>query len=119
MLMRKISRHEPPASSSPPSTGPAASPMLPDAVHRPMAFSRSDESCCVAWLMRESEQGSMTAAPSPCRARAATSATTPGARPQSAEASAKSPTPARYMRRAPYRSPRKPPTSSITAKTSA
>ena len=36
--------------------------------------------------MSDSEQGSITAAPTPCRARAATSVTTSGARPQSAEA---------------------------------
>ena len=69
--------------------------MLPAVVHHPTARALSAGSCWVAWLMSDSEQGSITAAPTPCRARAAISVPMSGARPQSALAPAKIAIPAR------------------------
>ena len=68
--------------------------------------------------MIESVAGIMNAAPTPWMAREATSQPSVGARPIVAEASAKTTTPNRNMRRRPKMSPSRPPVTSSTAKVS-
>ena len=77
-LTRKIEPHPKWSSSTPPATGPSATPTPAVAAQMPIAVARSRGS--VKTLMRsESVAGMMNAAPAPMTARAAISASTPPA----------------------------------------
>ena len=106
-LMKKIARQPSVEVSSPPTSGPAESATLAPAAHRPTARARSRGSGWV-WVSRLSEHGTSTAAPAPCRARAATSTGRLGASPHSADAAVNTTKPAVKTRLAPTRSPSAP-----------
>jgi len=84
--------------------------------HVPIALPRSEGGN--ASEMIERVPGIMKAAPMPWSARPPTSQLSEGAKPSVAEASAKTTTPKRNMRRRPKMSPRRPPVTSRTANTS-
>ena len=68
--------------------------------------------------MIDSVAGIISAEPTPCTARQATSHVSLGEKPMAALAEAKMTTPARKILRRPNRSPRRPPVTSSTAKDS-
>ena len=115
-LTRKIARHDTASVSQPPTTGPTASAIEETPAQIPMARARSAGG--KALTMIERVPGIMNAAPIPWIERAATSQPSPGARPIVPEASAKTTTPSRNMRRRPKMSPRRPAVTSSTAKVS-
>nr|WP_051155911.1 hypothetical protein [Salipiger mucosus] len=118
MLIRKIGRQPSPMMSalmrSPPRIGPeteaspAVSAKSPKAEPRCSGVKSSGTSASV-W-------GVISAAPTDCSTRAATSVPMPGANPQSSEASVKTPTPTMNSIRRPKRSPIRPAGSSSSAK---
>jgi hypothetical protein len=102
-----------PCTTAPPTSGPMATPKPLTADQNPRASPRrsrgtaSDSSVSVS--------GSTIAAPMPCTARAAISASTLGASAAAAEEAVNSERPTTNMRRRPKRSPRAAPVSSSTA----
>jgi len=92
-LMKKIARQPSAAISAPPTSGPPDRAMLAPAAHRPIARPLRSGSGW-AWRRSVSEQGTSTAAPMPCTARAAISAPMPGAAPHAIDASVNSVKPA-------------------------
>ena len=99
---------------TPPSSVPVAPPAPFIAPHKPIARMRSGPAANVE-VMIASEAGAMTAPPSPCAARAATSIAGLTAVPPSSEAIANMSRPAMNMRRWPNRSAARPPSMSIPA----
>ena len=104
--MRKMSRQSPICTSQPPTKGPTAeaTPVSPD--HAPIARARSSSwklACRIARL-----PGVSRAPPTPWATRPATSSSRVGAAEHSAEARAKSTTPAMNTRTRPNRSARAP-----------
>src|SRR4051812_31674493 len=91
---------------SDPSEGPIAAASAPTAPQRATALARraTGKACSTT----ASEEGSRSAAPTACSARAAISAPAEGARPQSAEAALKSARPTRKVRFRPTRSAMRP-----------
>ncbi len=85
---------------TPPIAGPSARPSAPIAPEMPIAVVRSRGSVNVA-AMIASDAGRMSAAPSPCTARAAISTPPLPARPAASEESVKMTRPARNIRRLP------------------
>ena len=111
---QKIHCQEKPSTTAPPTTGPSATPSPETPDQMPSASPRL--SALKASLSRVSESGVMMAAPSPCSARAAMSASVLGASAAAAEASVNTPSPATNTGRRPRRSPRAAPVSRKTAK---
>lgn len=111
--MAKISRQDTACTSQPPRNGPTAvaTPLSPD--QAPIALPRSSDRKDASRMARL--PGVSSAAPTPCKARAAIRTPEFGARPQSADATANQTTPITKSRRRPYRSPSAPPTSSRLA----
>ncbi len=107
-LIRKIQRHEPIASSSPPPSGPIAAAIAPNAVHVPIAAPRSDSGKVAT--ITASELGINSAPATPSSARNAIRKPIVGASAHSSEATPKPPTPSAKIRRSPNRSPSEPPT---------
>ena len=99
MLIRKISRHEPIASSSPPSSGPSTPAIVPQAVQLPIAPPRSDSG--KVRTITASEAGVSSALATPCSARAAIRKPIEGAIAHSSDAAPKPITPIAKMRRSP------------------
>jgi hypothetical protein len=93
-LTRKIVRQPASAISTPPSTGPSATPSEPMAPQTPSARARAPRSGN-RWTISAREQGRSAEAPRPCTARAAISTPSPGASAQAAEPAAN---PARPIR---------------------
>jgi hypothetical protein len=110
-LTRKIQRQLSASVTSPPSTSPAANPALAHAPKTPSARLRSCPSANVV-AMSETAAGTVSAAPTPCRARATTSTGAPGARPHASDIAPKSESPSTKVRRRPTRSAIRPPRSS-------
>ena len=106
-LMRNAHRQPGPSTSQPPTNGPIApnTPLKPD--HAPTARERSSR-WKLAWRIARLP-GVSSAAPTPCRTRAATSTSMLGAAPHSSEAAANHTVPITKTRRRPYRSPSAPP----------
>ncbi len=86
--------------------GPSAAASAPAAPQSAMACGTLDFG--KARRISASDTGVSAAAPNPCRTLAATSTPTPGATAQSAEATVKTPIPARKTRRRPRRSAHRP-----------
>ncbi len=88
--------------------------MLPPPAHTkpytPIARARSPGSVN-RFMISDSDTADTTAPPSPCTARAAISIVCDGASPHASDASVNTTRPARNMRRWPYRSPSRPPSS--------
>ncbi len=110
---RKISRQDHTCISQPPATGPSAAKTLVHADQVPIARPRRSGSKDAERM--ESPCGINNAAPIPCTARAVINWAIEVEAAQAAEASAKSTTPHRNVRRRPYRSPMAPPSSSNAA----
>jgi hypothetical protein len=113
---QKIHGQVRPCVTAPPTTGPASTAIpvtllnIPSAQARRCGGNAADS--------RASASGSISAAPAPWTARAATSAAASGARAHAAEAAVNRPTPTASIRRRPSRSPSAAPVSSSTAKLS-
>ena len=115
-LIQKIQCHEMPSTTAPPTIGPSATPvpLMPDQM--PSAAPRRFSGKASASSVRVS--GATIAPPTPCRARAATSAPVVGASAAAALDAVKSDRPMRNSRRRPKRSPSAAPGMSITANAS-
>ncbi len=107
---KKIQRQETYSVRIPPSSMPTAPPPTAIVAHTPMARVRSRPSANVVVTI-ESAAGETSAAPRPCRARAAMRTFADGARPSSTDAAVNTTTPARKRRRRPNRSAARPPRS--------
>ena len=107
-LIRKIHRHEPIASSSPPASGPITIAMPLHAVQVPIAALRSSPSNVVT--ITASALGVSSAPAMPWTPRAAISSGALGAAAHRIEATPKAPTPTAKTRRSPKMSPSEPPT---------
>src|SRR5262249_38098064 len=94
------------STKSPPMVGPSAAASAPAAPQSAMACGTLDlgKACRIS----ASDAGVSAAAPHPCRTLAATSTPTPGATAQMADATVKTPIPARKTRRRPRRSAHRP-----------
>ncbi len=112
-LRKKIARHDTSSVSQPPSSGPTARAIADTPAQMPIALPRSPAGN--ALVMIERVPGIISAAPTPWRAREATSQPSVGAKPAVAEARAKMVTPVRKTKRRPKMSPRRPPVTSRTA----
>jgi hypothetical protein len=112
-LIQKIHCHDAYSVIPPPITGPSAtpSPLIPP--HSPKASPRRSGATTLASSV--SVSGMTTAPPSPCTARAATSAPTLGASAAAADATVKTDMPTAKTRRRPNRSPSAAPGSRKTA----
>ena len=106
-LTRKTNRQVVASISQPPRNGPAAPAMPASPDQAPMARPRSAGTNDAVMMARL--PGVSRAPPMPCSARAATSISTFGASPQSAEATANQMVPMMKIRRRPYRSASEPP----------
>jgi hypothetical protein len=106
--MKKIHGHEKYCVKAPPRIRPTAEPPIAIAAHTASARARSLPSSNVV-AMIDSAAGEISAAPSPCRARAPMSIPSLPARPSSSEAPVKMTRPIRNRRFRPSRSPRRPP----------
>ena len=115
-LSQKIQVQARPWVTAPPTTGPASTAIPVTLLKMPSA--QALRSGGKAADSSASASGSISAAPAPCTALAATSAPAFGARAHAAEAAVNRPTPAASMRRRPSRSPTAAPVSSSTAKVS-
>ena len=115
-LRKKIARQDTSSVSQPPTSGPMARAIADTPAQMPIAWPRSAGGN--ALVMIDSVAGIISAAPTPCRARDATSQPSDGAKPIVAEAIAKMDTPVRNMNRRPKMSPRRPPVTSSTANVS-
>ncbi len=73
---KKMARHDTASTSQPPSTGPAAPVIAAQAAQVPMALPRASPSNTLPMMARLA--GTSRAAPTPCKARAAISASRPG-----------------------------------------
>ena len=115
-LSQKIQCHEMPETTAPPTSGPIATarPLMPP--HAPSARPRRSGGTAAERIV--SVSGITIAPPSPCTARAASSAAIDGASAAAAEASVKMPSPIANMRRRPKRSPSAAPVRRSTAKVS-
>ena len=113
-LIRKIERQPAAATSTPPSTGPSATPAEPMPPHTPSARARARGSgnWCTS---RASEHGSSAEAPRPWSARAAISTPSDGAAAQAADPTANVASPMVNTLRAPTRSAAEPAVSMIEA----
>ena len=113
---QKIHGQSRPWATAPPTTGPASTAIpvtllkIPSAQARRCGGNAADS--------RASASGSISAAPAPCTARAATRVVAFGASAHAADAAVNRPTPAASIRRRPSLSPRAAPVSSSTAKVS-
>ena len=116
-LVANTPRHPTVSTSSPPISGPAANASPIVAPQAPIARRRSAPWKASARIA--SELGNTTAAPSPCRIRAAISVLAPGARAHSSDAAENIVRPIRNSRRRPKRSARLPAVSRKTASASA
>ena len=96
---------------------PRAPPPTDTAVKRPSARTRSRGSLNIV-VSSAREDGAASAAPTPCRARAASRKPPLGAKPPSSEARMNTPMPAMKVRRRPRRSPARAPSSSRPPKVS-
>ena len=113
---QKIQCHEMPETTAPPISGPIATarPLIPP--HAPRASPRRSGGTAAERIV--SVSGITIAPPTPCTARAASSAPIDGASAAAAEASVKIVSPIVNMRRRPNRSPSAAPVRSSTAKVS-
>src|SRR4051812_37827732 len=107
-LTKKIHSQLSRSVSTPPSRTPATAPTAPTAPQAPSAVLRSLPSANVV-VRIESAAGVISAAPSPCRARAPISAPSLHASPESSEAAVKITSPTTKTRRRPTRSATRPP----------
>ena len=109
-LSRKMNRQppDPVANSKPPAKGPIAVVMPASPDHRPMARPRC--SATNKEEIRARLPGTISAAPTPCSARAAISASAVGASPHNRDATRNPATPQANTRRIPSRSASAPPT---------
>ena len=101
---------------TPPASGPSAAPRPPIPPQAPSTVPRRPGGVTAASIVRVS--GVKIAPPTPCTARAATSAPIVGANAAAADPAVKTATPIVNIRRRPNRSPSAPPVSSSTAKLS-
>ena len=113
---QKIQGQARPCVTAPPTTGPASTAIPVTLLKMPSAQARRCGGNAAE--SRASASGSISAAPAPWMARAATSAPASGARAHPAEAAVNRPTPAASIRRRPNLSPSAAPVSSRTAKLS-
>ena len=115
-LSQKIQCHEMPPTIAPPTTGPKATarplmpPQMPSATPRLVGGTAAERTVNV--------NGMTIAPPTPCSARAMSSAAIEGASAAAADAAVKIATPIAKSRRRPKRSPRAAPVSSSTANVS-
>ena len=116
-LMNIAQRHEPMSVSTPPSSRPMDAPPEETAPNSARARCRSASSRAEV-VSRASTLGAARAAPTPWRARAATSSSALGARPPSSEASTNTASPASKTRSRPSTSPSRPPSRSSPPKAS-
>ena len=114
-LTKRIQRHDRYWVSSPPNRAPAAPPPAATALHTPNALARARWSVNVTVRM-VSVAGDRMAAPTPWSERAAIRVAWSVANPPSRLAAVKRPSPTRKMRRRPYRSASRPPSSSSPPK---
>ena len=110
MFTKKIQGHPIVCVSTPPSRTPMEAPPEMTKPQMPIARARSLGSLKVVMMM-ERAAGAMTAPPTPCKARAATSTAWLPASPHSSEAKVKRARPAANTRLRPKRSPALPPSS--------
>ena len=115
-LSQKIQCHEMPSTTAPPTSGPIATPRPVTPAQTPSARPRFWAG--TASLSNVSVSGVTMAAPKPCTARAAMSASMLGASADAALASVKIPRPTMNMRLRPKRSPSAAPVSRNTANAS-
>jgi hypothetical protein len=115
-LRKKIARQPTLSVSSPPTTGPAAIATPPPAAHTAIARARSPGSS-KTWRTNASDDGSTSAAVTPCTMRAATSDPALGATPQATDDAVNPTKPAANARVAPRRSDSDPHDSSSAANT--
>ncbi len=115
-LRKKIDCQLTLCTSRPPSTGPMASAIAETPAQVPIALPRSAGG--KALVMIERVAGIISAEPTPCTARQATSQVSLGEKPIAALEHANTITPAMKILRRPNRSPRRPPVTSSTAKDS-
>ncbi len=111
---QKIHCQDAPSTTAPPTSGPMAMARPPTAPQAPRARPRRCGVTAADSSVRVS--GITMAAPTPCTARAATSAPMPGASAAAADPAVNRVRPATNIRRRPYRSPSVAPVSSSTAK---
>ena len=116
-LMKKIHCQPRPSVTGPPTSHAAVPPMAPVEPQIPSALLRSAPSGNVV-ITIDSAVGVMTAAATPCTARAVSSAALVPASPAPSDASANRPTPTMNTRRRPKRSAARPPSSSRPPKLS-
>ena len=114
---KKTARQDATWTSHPPTTGPTAPATAVSDDHVPTARPRSRDEKAEPRIARL--DGTSSAAPIPCTARAATSHQTPGASAQAAEDAAKTATPIAKIRRRPNRSASEPPTRTSAERKSA
>ena len=107
-LTRKIQCQSSVSVRTPPSSTPRLPPPAITNPNTPIAFARSAASV-KRLMISDSATAETTAPPRPCTARAATSMPWLVARPHETDASVKSATPPRNIRRCPNRSPSRPP----------
>ena len=107
-------RHETSSVSTPPATRPIAPPAAETVVNRPMARTRWGPSEKMV-VRSASEDGAASAAPTPCRARAARSIQPSAAKPPTSELTVNTAMPSRKVRRRPSRSPARAPRSRSAA----
>ena len=105
-----------PWTTAPPTSGPSATPRPLMADQPPSARPRFSGGTAAERIV--SVSGRTSAAPAPCTARAAISASTPGASAAAADAPVKMASPTANIRRRPKRSPSAAPVSSSTANVS-
>ena len=115
-LMKKIDCHETCSTRKPPTTGPIASASAETPAHVPIALPRSCGG--KAFVMIDRVAGIMNAAPTPWRARPATSHAWLCEKPMNALEAANNTTPKRKTLRRPKMSPSRPPVTSSTPKAS-
>jgi hypothetical protein len=109
-FIRKIQRQSSRSVSRPPATRPTENPALPLAPNTPRARLRSGPSAKVVAMMATAA-GTVSAAPTPCTARAAMRNPPDGASPQASDMAENSASPATNTRRRPRRSAARPPSS--------
>ncbi|GAB3475336.1 hypothetical protein GCM10027440_06940 [Nocardiopsis coralliicola] len=114
-LIQNTPAHDQAATSSPPSTGPAAIATAATAAQAANAFGRPEGAKTCTRIA--SVAGMTSAAPTPIAARPATSQPVAGASAAAAEAAANSASPTSSTRRRPNRSPAAPKATSSPAKT--
>ena len=114
-LTKKTERQLVAATRTPPRAGPVAAAMPPAAPQSAVAVARCSSGN--SGSSSASDVGTRIAAPAACTTRAATSTSTDGASPQTAEAARKVETPTKNIRRRPRRSDSRPAGTSSAAKT--